>query len=67
MDDHDDHEESADPGMSDRCTPEKLLAFIEKTRAATGKMPTLGACKAEFGGIIGPMIDYWALKRKGLV
>jgi hypothetical protein len=45
----------------ERCTPEKLLAFIRELR----RMPTLKECKERFGGILGPMVDAWELRRRG--
>ncbi len=56
-----------EPGECERCTPERLLAFIQETRAATGKSPTLRDLKQKFGGILGPLIDGWELKRRGLL
>jgi hypothetical protein len=53
-------------GSNERCTPERLLAFIQLSKKTVGRMPNLAECKAKFGGILGPMVDYWELKRKGL-
>jgi hypothetical protein len=56
-----------EPGESERCTPELLLGFIRETRARTGKSPTLKDCKERFGGIIGPLMDAWTLRERGLL
>lgn len=57
----------AEPGETERCTPERLLAFIKETKAKTGKSPTLKDCKERFGGILGPMVDAWELRKRGLL
>lgn len=59
-------DEPCDPGEDRRCSPEKLLAFIQDHRRTTGKKPTLEDCKRRFGGILGPMVDFWELRRRGL-
>lgn len=63
---HDPEEQKASR-RSERCTPEKLLAFLRRHREATGREADLKDVKKEFGGIIGPWIDYWTLQEKGLV
>lgn len=52
---------------TERCSPEKLLAFLKQAKAETGKDATLAQIKGKFGGLIGPFIDYWELKRKGIL
>ncbi len=56
-----------EPGEMERCTPERLLAFINEVKAATGKPPTLRDCRQRFGGILGPIVDSWELRRRGLI
>ena len=64
---HDDEDEMVyEPGEQERCTPERLLEFVGRIKRLHGRSPTLHECKAEFGGIIGPLVDYWELKRRGL-
>ncbi len=58
-----DEEKDAEPTKDIRCTPERLLAFINRL----GRMPTLKECKTEFGGILGVLIDGWALQKAGLL
>lgn len=48
-----------------RCTPEVLKEFVLRSLKATGKVPTLAECKAEFGGIIGAIVAAWELRRVG--
>jgi hypothetical protein len=49
-----------------RCTPELLLAFLQKHRRETGKRsPTLQEIKKEFGGILGAFRSAWELARQG--
>ena len=66
---HDDAEDldPDDDGEHERCTPEKLLAFIRTCVRFNGKQPTLLEIKRQFGGILGPMVDYWKLKDQGLI
>lgn len=52
---------------TERCSPDKLLAFLKQTREETGKEATLAQIKGKFGGLIGPFIDYWELKRRGIL
>ncbi len=66
LDEEDDYE-PAEPGESERCTPERLLVFIQETRRRTGKWPTLRDCKDRYGGILGPLVDAWELRRRGLI
>ncbi len=61
--DPDEDERPAD----NRCTPEKLLAYLKRCRAINGKSPTLAEVKQEFGGILGPLLDGWELERQGLL
>lgn len=44
-----------------RCTPELLLALIERL----GRMPTLLEIKQEFGGILGAYVSAWTLQAEG--
>jgi hypothetical protein len=48
-----------------RCTPEKLEAYIRKHVQATGQIPTLHSCIKQFGGILGALVDLWELDRRG--
>lgn len=50
---------------STRCTPETLLAFIDRSKVATGRLPTLRDCRHEFGGVLGPLVALWELQRTG--
>lgn len=63
--DQQDEEIRPEPGDRERCNPERLLAFINETIKATGKQPTLLDLKHKFGGILGPMVDFWKLKEQG--
>lgn len=56
-----DDEELGNRPEENRCTPEKLLAFIEEI----GRMPTLKECKDRWGGILGAIVDAWELQRQG--
>lgn len=68
MGDHEpDDEADSRPERVERCTPEKLLAFIEETRKATGRSPTLKDCKDRFGGILGAIVCSWKLRDDGLI
>lgn len=44
------------------CTPERLLAFMNRL----GRQPTLLECKNEFGGILAVLTSGWALQQRGL-
>lgn len=59
----DEDDTKPDTGETERCTPERLLAFYREL----GRKPTLGECKKRFGGILGPMVDGWELQRRGLL
>jgi len=50
----------------DRCTPEKLEAFIRLTLGAVGRFPTLQEIKRQFGGLLGAYLDGWELQRRGV-
>jgi hypothetical protein len=54
-----------EPGQCERCTPDRLLDYIREVRAAHRRMPTLAELKQKFGGILGPMVDYWTLQNEG--
>lgn len=47
--------------VDNKCTPDKLLAFIN----TLGHMPTLQELKHHFGGILGPLFDGWTLQEQG--
>ena len=53
--------EEAAPITVQKCTPDKLLAWIE----GLGRMPTLAERKREWGGILGPMTAGWELQAQG--
>ncbi len=58
--------ERPEPGEDRRCTPEKLLAFVQECLKAQGRHPSLAECKKRFGGLLGPLLDGWELKERGL-
>ena len=52
--------------LRSQCTPSSLLAWLKEFHSKNGRSPTLGECKHQFGGILGPMICSWALEKQGL-
>ncbi len=60
-------EDDFEPSRDNHCTPEKLEAFIHLVWKLNGRMPTLRELKAEFGGILGPLLDGWELERRGIL
>lgn len=54
-----------EPASPPSCTPDKLHAYLLKYRQDTGKSPTLAELKKEFGGVLGVMVDAFALQRQG--
>jgi hypothetical protein len=49
------------PAADRRCTPELLLAFLRTLH----RPATLADLRHEFGGILGPLLDAWTLRRAG--
>jgi hypothetical protein len=50
-----------------RCTEEKLEAYLRARIAETGRFPTLYEIKKQFGGILGAFVCAWALDRRGVL
>jgi hypothetical protein len=51
----------------DRCTPEKLEAFVRASLSVSGRFPSLQELKNEYGGVLGPLVDSWELDRRGVL
>jgi hypothetical protein len=52
--------------QDNRCTPELLKEFVERSLKATGRYPTMGELRQRFGGLIGPIMDGHTLRDRGV-
>lgn len=50
---------------SNRCTPETLLDFLQRTWRSSQRSPTLQEVKHEFGGILSAIFAGWELEKQG--